>query len=58
MSIDCAFFGFLAADAEQRTSQAGKAWARLRVYGAARLGRVGEMKCHQRRRPLNDPLRR
>jgi single-stranded DNA-binding protein len=31
MSIDCAFFGFLAADAEQRTSQAGKPWARLRV---------------------------
>jgi single-stranded DNA-binding protein len=31
MSIDCAFFGFLAADAEQRTSQAGKAWVRLRV---------------------------
>jgi single-stranded DNA-binding protein len=29
--IDCAFFGFLAADAEQRTSQAGKIWARLRV---------------------------
>jgi single-stranded DNA-binding protein len=31
MSIDCAFFGFLAADAEQRTSQAGKPWARMRV---------------------------
>lgn len=31
MSIDCAFFGFVAADAERRTSQAGKAWARLRV---------------------------
>jgi single-stranded DNA-binding protein len=31
MSIDCAFFGFLAADAEQRTSQAGKPWVRLRV---------------------------
>jgi|HubBroStandDraft_6_1064221.scaffolds.fasta_scaffold116633_4 single-stranded DNA-binding protein len=31
MSIDCAFFGFLAADAEQRTSQAGKVWVRLRV---------------------------
>jgi single-stranded DNA-binding protein len=31
MTIDCAFFGFLAADAEQRTSQAGKPWARLRV---------------------------
>jgi single-stranded DNA-binding protein len=31
MSIDCAFFGFLAADAEARTSQAGKAWARMRV---------------------------
>lgn len=29
--IDCAFFGFLAADAEVRTSQAGKQWARLRV---------------------------
>jgi single-stranded DNA-binding protein len=31
MSIECAFFGFLAADAERRTSQAGKAWVRLRV---------------------------
>jgi single-stranded DNA-binding protein len=31
MSIECAFFGFLAADAEQRTSQAGKPWIRLRV---------------------------
>lgn len=31
MSIDCAFFGFLAADAEARTSQAGKQWVRLRV---------------------------
>ncbi len=31
MSIDCAFFGFLAADAEQRISQAGKNWVRLRV---------------------------
>jgi single-stranded DNA-binding protein len=31
MSIDCAFYGFLAADAEPRTSQAGKAWTRLRV---------------------------
>src|SRR6516165_7609400 len=30
-NIDCAFYGFLAADAEQRTSQAGKAWTRLRV---------------------------
>jgi single-stranded DNA-binding protein len=31
VSIDCAFHGFLAADAESRTSQAGKAWVRLRV---------------------------
>jgi single-stranded DNA-binding protein len=31
MSIDCAFYGFLAADAEPRTSQAGKPWVRLRV---------------------------
>jgi single-stranded DNA-binding protein len=31
MSIECAFFGFLAADAESRTSQAGKLWCRLRV---------------------------
>jgi single-stranded DNA-binding protein len=30
-SIDCAFFGFLAADAEARTSKAGKPWARIRV---------------------------
>jgi single-stranded DNA-binding protein len=32
MSIECAFFGFLAADAEPRTSAAsGKPWTRLRV---------------------------
>jgi single-stranded DNA-binding protein len=31
MSIDCAFYGFLAADADSRTSQAGKAWTRMRV---------------------------
>jgi len=31
MSIDCALYGFLAADSEQRTSQAGKAWVRLRI---------------------------
>ena len=31
MSIECAFFGFLSADAEARTSQAGKPWVRLRV---------------------------
>jgi single-stranded DNA-binding protein len=31
MTIDCAFFGFVAADAEPRTSQAGKQWVRLRV---------------------------
>jgi single-stranded DNA-binding protein len=31
MSIDCAFYGFLAADAEPRTSQSGKPWIRLRV---------------------------
>jgi single-stranded DNA-binding protein len=31
MSIDCAFYGFLAADAEPRTSQAGKPWVRMRV---------------------------
>jgi single-stranded DNA-binding protein len=31
MTIDCAFYGFLAADAESRTSQAGKPWARMRV---------------------------
>jgi single-stranded DNA-binding protein len=29
--IDCAFFGFLAADAERKISQAGKLWARLRI---------------------------
>jgi single-stranded DNA-binding protein len=29
--IDCAFYGFLASDAEARTSQAGKTWVRLRV---------------------------
>jgi single-strand DNA-binding protein len=31
MTIDCAFFGFLAADADARTSKAGKPWTRLRV---------------------------
>jgi single-stranded DNA-binding protein len=31
MSIECAFFGFLAGDAEPRTSQAGKAWVRMRL---------------------------
>jgi single-stranded DNA-binding protein len=31
MSIECAFYGFLPADAESRTTQAGKQWARLRV---------------------------
>ena len=29
--IDCAFYGFLAADAETRVSKAGKTWVRLRV---------------------------
>src|SRR5262249_21330223 len=29
--IDCAFFGFLAADAETKVSKAGKTWVRLRV---------------------------
>ncbi len=31
MSIECAFFGFLPADAEPRVSAAGKSWARFRV---------------------------
>jgi single-stranded DNA-binding protein len=31
MSIEVAFHGFIAADADQRTSQAGKPWVRLRV---------------------------
>ena len=31
MSIDCAFHGFVAADAEAKISQAGKAWTRLRA---------------------------
>jgi single-stranded DNA-binding protein len=30
MTIDVAFYGFLAADAESRTSQAGKNWVRFR----------------------------
>jgi single-stranded DNA-binding protein len=29
--IDCAFFGFCAADADARVSKAGKPWVRLRV---------------------------
>jgi single-strand DNA-binding protein len=31
MTIGCAFYGFLAADADARVSKAGKAWTRLRV---------------------------
>jgi single-strand DNA-binding protein len=31
MTIDCAFYGFCAADADARTSKAGKPWTRLRV---------------------------
>jgi single-stranded DNA-binding protein len=31
MTIDCAFFGFLAADADARTAKSGKPWTRLRV---------------------------
>jgi len=31
MSIECAFHGFVPADAESRTSQSGKLWVRLRV---------------------------
>src|SRR6516164_7105779 len=31
MSIECALFGFLARDAEARTSQAGKPWVRLSI---------------------------
>src|SRR5262249_20381893 len=29
--IDCAFYGFLAADAETKVSKAGKPWTRMRV---------------------------
>jgi single-stranded DNA-binding protein len=31
MSIDCAFYGFLARDADARTSQVGKLWVRLSI---------------------------
>ena len=31
MTIECAFHGFVPADAEPRTSQAGKLWVRLRI---------------------------
>jgi single-stranded DNA-binding protein len=31
VSIECAFYGFLARDAEARTSQAGKRWVRLSI---------------------------
>ena len=31
MTIDVAFYGFCAADADARTSKAGKPWTRLRV---------------------------
>ena len=36
MTIETAFFGFLARDAEPRTSRAGKAWVRLSVGGAGK----------------------
>ena len=39
MTIDCAFFGFLAADAEQRTSQAGKSLGRGCASASARTRR-------------------
>ena len=29
--IDCAFYGFVAADAESKVSKAGKTWVRLRI---------------------------
>jgi single-stranded DNA-binding protein len=41
MSIEVAFYGFCAADAEPRTSQAGKSWTRLRV-GVAVFGKAAE----------------
>jgi single-stranded DNA-binding protein len=31
MGINCSFHGFLVADAERRTSAAGKFWVRLRI---------------------------
>jgi single-stranded DNA-binding protein len=31
MSIECAFHGFLARDADARTSQSGKSWVRLSI---------------------------
>jgi single-strand DNA-binding protein len=31
VSIECAFYGFLARDADARTSQAGKPWVRLSI---------------------------
>jgi single-stranded DNA-binding protein len=31
MGINCSFHGFLAADAERRTSATGRSWVRLRV---------------------------
>jgi single-stranded DNA-binding protein len=31
MGINCSFYGFLAADAERRTSATGRSWVRLRV---------------------------
>src|SRR5262249_12339631 len=41
MTIDCAFYGFLAADADARTSKAGKSWVRLRVG----VGKDDDMQC-------------
>jgi single-stranded DNA-binding protein len=31
MGINCSFYGFLVADAERRSSAAGRTWVRLRV---------------------------
>jgi single-strand DNA-binding protein len=31
VTIDCAFHGFLAADAERKVAQSGKPWVRLRI---------------------------
>jgi hypothetical protein len=36
MSIECAFYGFCARDADARISQAGKPWVRLSIGGRQR----------------------
>jgi len=50
MSIECAFFGFLARDADARTGQAGNPWVRLSI-GAAKTTQCNGCKSLSSARP-------